>query len=97
MFLTPGLWRTDMKRNYRAEDDGVECRAFRSLGVGHVPKRHVDSVCRRAPKRHTVRQGKLSSRVQVFLKWADGYCVCDCDVFDTAVLQDQSAKERKNA
>ena len=36
-----------------------------------VPKRHVDSVCMRVPKRHTVRQGKLSSRAQVFLKGAD--------------------------
>ena len=29
MFLTPGLWRADMKCNYGAENDGVECRVFR--------------------------------------------------------------------
>jgi hypothetical protein len=48
-----------VKCNYRAENDGVECRAFHSFGVGHVPKCHVDMVCRRVPKRHTVQVGKL--------------------------------------
>jgi hypothetical protein len=41
------------------------------LGEGIVPKRHTDSAYRHAPKRHTVRQVELSSRVQVFLKGSD--------------------------
>src|SRR5215471_7085273 len=65
----------------RPRNGAVDYRAVRR---GIVPKRHVDFVCMRVPKRHTVRQGKLSSRAQVFLKGADIYCACDCDDFDTA-------------
>src|SRR5215475_6763258 len=36
---------------YQGQADGAEHSEFR---VGHVPKGHWDSVCRRVPKRHTV-------------------------------------------
>jgi len=49
----PPYWPAITRRNCRAGNDGVECRAFRLFGAGNVPKRHVDSVCRRVPKRHT--------------------------------------------
>jgi hypothetical protein len=44
---------------------------FAGFGMGDVPKRPAELVCRRAPKRHKVRQSKLSSQVQVFLKGSD--------------------------
>src|SRR4030095_11822721 len=53
-------------------NDGVlNVGRFDGSGVGIAPKGPAASVYRRAPKRHTVRQGKLSSRAQVFLKVAD--------------------------
>jgi hypothetical protein len=82
-WVTPHV-TAPMKRNSGAAMTVLNVGHFAGSGVGNVPERHVDSVCRRAPKRHTVRQGKFSSRAQVFLKGADGYCACDCDVFDTA-------------
>jgi hypothetical protein len=35
--------------------DGVECREVHQFWRSNVPKRHVDPVCRRAPKRPTSR------------------------------------------
>src|SRR5215475_6344288 len=54
-----------------SRNDSVECRVIGRLGCDIAPEFPVASVCRNGPKRHTVRQGELSSRTQVFLKGAD--------------------------
>ena len=42
-----------MGRNYRAEEAALNLWGFADSEVGHVPERHVDSVCLRVPNRHT--------------------------------------------
>ena len=68
--MTPHV-TAPMKGNSGAELTALNVGRFAGSGVSNVPERHVDSVCGRVPKRYTVRQGKLSTRVQVFLKGAD--------------------------
>jgi hypothetical protein len=57
--------------NYRAAMTALNVGRLAGWGVDIAPEFPVASVWRNGPKRHTVRQGELSSRVQVFLKGAD--------------------------
>lgn len=49
----PHRWPTINARNHGAEVVVLSLGHFTGLGVGHVPKRPRDSVCRRVPKRPT--------------------------------------------
>ena len=55
----PGRWRGVGKPACRRLSIYLSFLPLAGLGLGIVPKRHTDSVCRRVPKRHTARQDIL--------------------------------------
>src|SRR5262245_10252706 len=68
-------------KQLRRRNDGIGCRG---VSPEHCPETPRGLGVQACPETHTARQGKLSSLAQVFLKGADGYCACDCDVIDNA-------------